>query len=77
MFYIHTVLFVAERPIETHDDKIRSVVAQLEYFHQVLEYEKAGVPFRTYLYVPEVHPISEMVFHEREDDAHVLNVVYS
>ena len=65
------MLFVAERPVETHDDKIRSVVAQVEYSHQV---RKASVP---YLYVPEVHPISGMELHEREDDAHVLKIVYS
>ena len=63
-----------ERLEETYEDKLRSIVAQLEYSHQVSEYDRAGVPFRTYMYVLEVHPITGMEFHEREDDAHVLKV---
>lgn len=47
----------------------------MEYSHQVLEYDKAGVPFRTYMYVPEIHPVTCSEYHEREDDAHVLKVI--
>ncbi len=32
--------------------------------------------FRTYMYVPESHPITSMEYHEREDDAHVLKVFF-
>ena len=63
-----------ERSVETYEDKLRSIVAQLEYTHNVIEYDKAGVPFCSHLYVPEVHPITHMEYHEREDDAHVLKV---
>ena len=62
--------------METREDKLRSVLAQLEFHKQILEYEEKGVPFRTHLYVAEVHPISGLEFHEREDDAHVLKVFY-
>ena len=56
------------------EDNVRSILAQLEFKYQVLEFEKREVPFRTHLYVPEVHPISGQEYHEREDDAHVLKV---
>lgn len=52
-------------------DKLRSILAQFEY--QCL-WDSKGVPFRTYLYVPETHPLTEKEFHEREDFAHVLKV---
>jgi len=32
------------------------------------------VPFRTHMYVPEVHPATSQVFYEREDEAHLLKV---
>ncbi len=60
--------------VETKEDKLRSILAQLEFQYQVLEYEKKRVPFRSHMYVPEVHPISGLEYHEREDDAHVLKV---
>lgn len=34
-----------------------------------------GLPFRTYLYVPEEHPETQEVFYEWEDDAHLLKVI--
>lgn len=56
---------------------LRSILAQLEYRYQVCEWDNAGVPFRTYLYVPEKHPITGSEFHEREDFAHVLKVQFN
>ena len=55
-------------------DILRSILAQLEYRHQVCSWDEKGVPFRTFMYVPEVHPITNKVFHEREDFGHVLKV---
>lgn len=55
---------------------LRSILSQLEYQHQVRLWDEKGVPFRTYMYVPEVHPITKRKFHEREDFAHVLKVTY-
>ena len=34
-----------------------------------------GVPFRSHLHVPEVHPLTGMMFCEREDEGHVLKVL--
>ena len=65
---------MTERTDETHADKLRSILAQREYTYQVLKYEEMGIPFRTHIYVPEIHPVSGMENHEREDDAHVLKV---
>ena len=53
---------------------LRSILAQLHYKYEVLEWEKKGVPFRSHLYVPEVHPITKCPFHEREDETHILKV---
>ena len=57
-------------------DKLRSILAQFEYQYQVCLWDSTGVPFRTYLYVPENHPLAGKEFHEREDFAHVLKVLY-
>ena len=53
---------------------LRSILAQLEYRYQVCRWDSIGVPFRTYLYVPEIHPVTKSEFHEHEDFAHVLKV---
>ena len=34
-------------------------------------FANAGIPFRTYMYVPGRYPITGSEFHEREDFAHV------
>ena len=31
-------------------------------------------PFQDYLYIPELHPETQMSFNEREDEAHLLKV---
>ena len=59
---------------ETEVDMLRSILSQLEFTHIVRQYDDSGVPFRTHLYVPEVHPDSGTVFLEREDEGHVLKV---
>ncbi len=59
---------------ETMEEQLRSIVAQLEFTHQIINFEAQGIPFRTYLYVPEVHPLTGSHFCEREDEAHVLKV---
>ena len=53
---------------------LRSILAQLEYHYIVQKYESQGVPFTSHLHVPEVHPLTDKVFFEREDEAHVLKV---
>ena len=32
------------------------------------------MPFRSHIYVPEIHPVTECEFHEREDEGHVFKV---
>ena len=61
---------------ETEVDMLRSILAQLEYRYQVRTWDTAGVPFRTCMYVPEIHPATKAEFHEREDFAHVLKVIF-
>ncbi len=56
-------------------DKLRSILAQYEFSYQVRRWHDSGVHFRTYLYVPEVHPITNEVFCEQKDEAHVLKVI--
>lgn len=59
-----------ESPLEM----LRSIHSQLFYQHSVLEWEEKGVPFRSHVYVPEVHPETGAVFQEREDEGHVFKV---
>lgn len=59
---------------ESEDDKLRSILAQLEFQHLIRSYDSKGVPFRTFLYVPELHPLLNEEFHEREDEGHVFKV---
>ena len=50
----------------------------MEYAYMVRHYhDEVGVPFRDHLYVPEPHPVTGIMFCEREDEAHVLKVSYT
>ena len=62
---------------ETREDKLRSILAQKEYTYTIRKFAKEGIPFDTYVYVPERHPCTEKSFHEREDCGHLLKVRYS
>ena len=59
---------------ETIHDKLRSILAQFEYQHLVKSWNAKGVPFLMHMYVPEIHPITDEEFHEREDEGHVFKV---
>lgn len=59
---------------ETKGDKLRSILAQLEYVYQIDYWESQGVPFRSHVHVPECHPITGTLFCEREDEGHVFKV---
>ena len=67
---LHTHVGVSE----SFDDQMRSIHAQLEYKHTISMYEGGGMPFITYMYVLEVHPTTNAMFYEREDNAHLLKV---
>ncbi|XP_065891566.1 uncharacterized protein [Dysidea avara] len=57
---------------ETPVEQLRSILAQLEYTYQINAWQAKGVPFKDYVYVPEIHPKAGMEFCEREDDGHIL-----
>ena len=59
---------------ETRVDKLRSILSQWEFKYQVDSWHAQGVPFKEHLYVPEVHPATQMMFCEREDEGHVFKV---
>ena len=59
---------------ENETDMLRSILSQLEYRFQIKSWDERGVPFSTYIYIPEVHPLTKKEYHEREDFAHVLKV---
>ena len=69
--YIYTILLEKQ---ETVEDKLRSILAQMDYTYTVQKWDEQGVPFRSHIYVPEVHPLTNSVFHEREDEGHVFKV---
>ena len=61
---------------ETLLDKLRSLVATYRYRHRIEELKTQGVDFTTYLYVPEMDPITGDYFHEREDHCHILKRIW-
>lgn len=67
---------VPDISLETNKDCLRSIIAQLLYRHRVAEFEKEGINFRTYTYIPEIDSVTGQPFHEREDHNHVLKVHY-
>lgn len=42
-YYVSTYLHNIDRPIETYSDKLRSILAQSEYSHQICQYTMKGV----------------------------------
>ncbi len=69
-YYIKNMYF----PIDEEEDmvdKLCAILSQFEFSNTVKLWEARGVPFRTHLYVPEKHPVTNAVFHEREDEGHV------
>ena len=61
---------------ENLTDKLKSLVATYRYRHRVAELKHQGVDFSTYLYIPEVNPVTGEVFHEREDHCHILKRIW-
>lgn len=70
--HVHTQCYTGKT--ETTSDKLRSVLAQLEFSHRVRKYTEQGVPFMYFMYVPEEHPVTNCPICEREDEGHVLKV---
>lgn len=62
---------------ETTVEKLRSIMAQLEYSYQINSWHAKGILFKHHVYIPEIHPVTQMEFCEREDEGHVLKVCRS
>ena len=60
---------------ESFEDQLRSILAQFHFSYEIQQFEASGVPFRTYMYVPEQHPVTKSTFYEREDEAHLIKVI--
>ena len=60
---------------ETRVEKLRSILAQLDYCYQINDWHSKGVPFKYHLYMPKVHPLTGVEFYECEDEAHVFKVI--
>ena len=69
----HTSVLLESRE-ETIEEKLRSILAQMDFTYTVRKWDEQGVSFMSHVYVPEVHPITNSIFHEREDEGHVLKV---
>ena len=54
--------------------KLRSVMAQFHYAHEIRKFESHGIPFNVYMYVPDHHPDTNEIFYEREDEEHLVKV---
>ena len=59
---------------ESTVEKLRSIMAQLEYTYQINTWHIKGVPFKHHVYVPEIHSTTGIEFCEREDEGHVFKV---
>ena len=47
----------------------------MDYRYHVCLWDEKGVPFCTFMYVPEIHPVLGTEYHEREDEGHVFKVI--
>ena len=61
---------------ESFLDKLRSLVATYRYRGQVAEFKEQGIDFSTYMYIPEVDPLTGDIYHEREDHCHILKRIW-
>lgn len=76
-YHAYAFLTMPKGKTESYLDKLRSIVAQLEFARSVRYWhDEQGIHFRTHFYYPEHHPITGQPFHEREDAAHVFKVYY-
>ena len=56
---------------EDFEDKLRSILAQFHYVHEIEKYEAMGIPFKTYKYVPEHHPETKLTCSMRGRMKHI------
>ncbi len=55
-------------------DKLRSILAQFEFTAKIKKFVADGVPFDNHLHIPEVHPLTGILFCQREDEGHLFKV---
>ena len=60
---------------EGFEDKLRSILAQFHYVFEIRNFATQGIPFNLYMYVPERPPEINDVSFEKENEAHLINVV--
>ena len=65
---------MASNDDESEGDCLRSLLSQLEFRRTVRKYDEEGIPFRTFLYVPETDNLTGRQFHDREDHNHIVKV---
>ena len=73
MFPLNGVLLCVGKS-ETPLEMLKSILAQLEFQYHILEQEKKEIPFRCRMNIPELHPLTGVLFHECKDEAHVFKV---
>ena len=52
----HNNFCILDKEKEDIVDKLKSILAQLEYTHEIRKWQEASVPFHIHFYVPECHP---------------------
>ena len=67
-------LNIGKQETEVDNIMLRSILSQMEFTHIVRQFYDSGVPFRSHLHVPEVHPHTGDIFCKREDEGHILKV---
>ena len=60
----------SEIPLEM----LKSILAQLEFQYEILEWEKKGIPFHSYVVCARSPSSNCVPFYECEDEAHVFKV---
>ena len=60
--------------LEDEAGMMPSILAQLDFSHEICRWDRSGVPFRQHMYVPENHPQTSERFDDREDEPRVLKV---
>ena len=52
------------------------MLAQFHFSYEIKQFEVKGVRFQSHLYVPEKHPVTNDIFFEWEDEAHLIKVCF-
>ena len=64
--------FIFSDEEEVDVDKLQSILAQLEFQYSVESWEEEF--HFSHLHISEVHPMTNILFCEREDEGHVVKI---